>query len=71
MFAVYSAKYLSLKAVHNWVEKYSQGSSKVADDVPPGTEVAETTVKKLLFCWFRHTGKAMRQVYQWIDLKGF
>jgi hypothetical protein len=29
-----------------------------------GTEVAETTVKRLLYGWFRRTGKAMGQVYQ-------
>jgi hypothetical protein len=38
----------SRKAVHNWVEKFSQGRSKVADDARPGAEVAETTVKRLL-----------------------
>jgi hypothetical protein len=55
---------LSRKAVHNWVEKSSQGRSKVADDAWPGAEVVETTVKKLL-CWgFWLTGKAMWQVYQ-------
>jgi hypothetical protein len=31
MLPVYSGKYLSHKAVHNWVEKFSQGRSKVAD----------------------------------------
>jgi hypothetical protein len=29
MFPVYSGKCLSHKAVHNWVEKFSQGHSKV------------------------------------------
>jgi hypothetical protein len=29
-----------------------------------GAEVAETTVKRLLCCGFRRTGKAMGQVYQ-------
>jgi hypothetical protein len=32
MFIVHGGKCLSRKAVHNWVEKFSQGSSKVADD---------------------------------------
>jgi hypothetical protein len=32
--------------VHNWVEKFSQGRSKVADDARPGAEVVETTVKR-------------------------
>jgi hypothetical protein len=42
----------------------SQGRSKVADDVRPGAEVAETTVKRQLFCGFRRTGKAMGHVNQ-------
>jgi hypothetical protein len=45
MFPVYGLKCLSRKAVHNWVEKFSQGCSKVADDGRPGAEVAETTDK--------------------------
>jgi hypothetical protein len=64
MFSVYVGKCLSRKAVHNWVEKFSQGRSKVADDARPGAGVAEATVKRLLCCGFRRTGKAMRQVYQ-------
>jgi hypothetical protein len=32
MFPVYGEKCLSRKAVHSWVEKFSQGRSKVADD---------------------------------------
>jgi hypothetical protein len=47
---------LSLKAVHNQVEKFSQGRSKVSDDARPGAEVAETTVKRLLCYGFRHVG---------------
>jgi hypothetical protein len=43
MFPVYCGKCLSRKAVHNWVEKLSQESSKVADDARLGAEVAETT----------------------------
>jgi hypothetical protein len=35
MFTVYGGKCLSLKAVQNWVEKFSQGRSKVADDTRP------------------------------------
>jgi hypothetical protein len=41
---------LSREAVHNWVEKFSQGRSKVADDARSGAEVAEATIKKLLCC---------------------
>jgi hypothetical protein len=32
IFPVYSGKCLPCKMVHNWVEKFSQGCSKVADD---------------------------------------
>jgi hypothetical protein len=62
MFPVYGGKCLMYKAVHSWVEKFSQGRSKVADDARPGAEVAETTVKRFLCCGFRRTGKASRQV---------
>jgi hypothetical protein len=41
MFHVYDGKCFSRKAVHNWVEKYFQGRSKVADDARPRAEVAE------------------------------
>jgi hypothetical protein len=44
MFPVYGGKCLPRKAVHNWIEKFSQGRSKVADDARPGAEMAETTV---------------------------
>jgi hypothetical protein len=64
MFPLYSGKCLLRTAAHNWVEKFSQERSKVADDARPGAEVAETTVKRLLRCGFRRTGKAMGQVYQ-------
>jgi myo-inositol-1-phosphate synthase len=55
---------LPRKTVHNWVEKFSQGHSKVGDDEK---EVAETTVKRLLCCGFRRTGKAMGQEYQFFS----
>jgi hypothetical protein len=32
MFPVYGGKCLSRKAIHSWVEKLSQGRSKVSDD---------------------------------------
>jgi hypothetical protein len=38
------------KAVHNWVEKFFQGLSKVADDVRPGRPVeiaTEATVQRV------------------------
>jgi hypothetical protein len=61
LFAVESV--CRVKRVHNLVEKFSQGRSKVADDTRPGAEMIETTVKRLLRCGFRRTGKAMGQVY--------
>jgi hypothetical protein len=51
IFPVYAGKCLSCKAVHNWIEKFSQGRSKVADDARPGAEVTETTVKKTSVLW--------------------
>jgi hypothetical protein len=63
MFPVYGEKCLSHKAVHNWLEKFSQGCSAVAGDDLSYAEVAETTVKRLLCCRFRHTDKATGQVY--------
>jgi hypothetical protein len=75
MFPVYCGKCLPRTAVHNWVEKFSQGGSRVADDARPGAEVAETKVKRLLCCGFRRIAKAMGQVYQcwWIcrEIHGF
>jgi transposase len=43
MFPIYGGKCLSFKAVHNWVEKLSQGRSKVADDARPGLPVEIVT----------------------------
>jgi hypothetical protein len=54
MCPVYSGKCLSHKAVKNWVEKFSQGCSKVADDahqvcpVEIVTEAAVQRVEKLI-----------------------
>jgi hypothetical protein len=67
MFPVCGGKCLSRKAVHNWIEKFPQGRSKVADDDRPGclcAKVAEPTIKRLPCCGFRRNGKAMGQVYQ-------
>jgi hypothetical protein len=64
MFSVYGGKCLSRKALHNWVEKFSQGRSKNADYVRPDAEMAVTAVKNLPYCGFRSTGKAMGQMYQ-------
>jgi hypothetical protein len=41
-----------------------QGRLKVASDPRSVAEVAETTVKRLLCCGFRRTGKVRGQVYQ-------
>jgi hypothetical protein len=55
IFPAYVVKYLSCKAVHNWVEKFSQrrskiaGDAKVADDtrlVRPVEIVTEATVQR-------------------------
>jgi hypothetical protein len=59
-FPVYGGKSLSSTAVHNWVEKVSQGRTGSNG----GAEVTETTIKKLLCCGFRHADKAMGQVCQ-------
>jgi transposase len=50
MFSAYGGKCLSRKAVHNWIEKFCQGLSKVADDARPGRPVeiaTEATVQRL------------------------
>jgi hypothetical protein len=64
MFRVYGGKCLSRKAVHNWVEIFSQGHSKVADGGRPGAELAGITVKRVLCCGLGTTGKAMGQAHQ-------
>jgi hypothetical protein len=50
MFPIYGGKCLSCKAIHNWVEKFSQGCSKAADDARPGCPVeiaTEATVQRV------------------------
>jgi hypothetical protein len=64
VFPVYCGKCLSHKAVHSWVQKFSEKRSEVADDARRIAEVAETTVKRLLCCGFRRADNAMGQVYQ-------
>jgi hypothetical protein len=63
MFYIYGGKCLSRKAVHNRVEKFSQGRSKATENTWPGAEVAETAVERLLCCGFRRTDKAVGLVY--------
>jgi transposase len=50
IFPVYDGKCLLLKAVHNWVKKFSQGRLKVADDAQsrhPVEIVTEPTVQQV------------------------
>jgi hypothetical protein len=50
MLPVYGGKCLSRRAVRNWVEKFSQGRSKDADDARPGDPVetvTEATVQRV------------------------
>jgi hypothetical protein len=50
MFPVYGGKCLTHKTVHNLVEKFFQGRSKVADDARPGRPVetaTEATVQRV------------------------
>jgi hypothetical protein len=54
MFPVYCGKCLSRKAVNNWVEKFCEGRSKVADDARPSAEVAEITVKDFMLRVSKH-----------------
>jgi hypothetical protein len=54
MFPVYGWKSLSRKAVHNWVEKFSQGRSKVTDDVRPGAKGAENSQMTSVLVVSRH-----------------
>jgi hypothetical protein len=49
MFPAYVGKCLSRKAVHNWVEKFSHGRLKVADDE---TE-ARKCLRQVYQCWWR------------------
>jgi transposase len=50
MFPLYGGECLSYKAVDNWVKKFSEGHSKVADDSQPGHPVQiviEVTVQRV------------------------
>jgi hypothetical protein len=54
IFPVYSEKCLSCKAIHSWINKFSHGCAKVADDAQPGrlaeivTEATAQWVEKLI-----------------------
>jgi hypothetical protein len=52
IFHAYGGKCLSRKAVHNWVEKFFQGRSKVADDAQKGANMAKKTVKNFYAAGF-------------------
>jgi hypothetical protein len=43
MFPAYGGKCFSRKADHNWVEKFSQGQSKLADNARAGSPVEIAT----------------------------
>jgi hypothetical protein len=59
--SVYGGKCLSRKTVHNWAAKFRWWRRGWNG----GAELAETTVKRILCCGFRRTGKATGQVYHW------
>jgi hypothetical protein len=59
MFSVYGGKCLSRKAVHNWAANVSLMMYRLQWRCRSGWD----TVKRLLCCGFRRTGKAMGQVY--------
>jgi hypothetical protein len=64
MFPVYGGKCCRIKGFTTGLRNSLKDVRKVADDARPGVEVAEAIVKRLSCCRFRHTGKAMRQMYQ-------
>jgi hypothetical protein len=50
MFPIYGGKCLSRIAVLNWINKFSQGPSKIADNIRPGRHVetaTEATLKRV------------------------
>jgi hypothetical protein len=59
MFPPYGGKCLSRKAVHNWFEKFSNDVRISQMMLGADAEMPEATVKRLLCCGFRRTGKAM------------
>jgi hypothetical protein len=60
MLCVYGEKCLSRKAVHNWVEKFSQGRSKVADEDLPGRPVEIATAATVQ--WVEQLIRADRRI---------
>ncbi|BFZ08992.1 hypothetical protein BsWGS_12031 [Bradybaena similaris] len=50
MFPIYADKCLSRKVVHSWVEKFSQGRSKIVDEIQSGHPVetaAEASMQRV------------------------
>jgi hypothetical protein len=64
MFSIHARKYLSRKAVHNWVEIFSQGGSKVADYETEVRKWLRQQSKYFYAAGFERTGKALGEVYQ-------
>jgi hypothetical protein len=64
MFPVYSGKCLLRNAVHNCVEKFSQGRSKIAEMPDQELKWLRQQSKDFHACGFRRTGKAIGQVHQ-------
>jgi hypothetical protein len=65
-FRVHGGKCLPRKAVHNWVEKFSQGRLKVADGARPDRPV-EIAIEQLGSGWkslFELTGGKRQTVQQ-------
>jgi hypothetical protein len=59
-FLFMGVKCFSSETVHTWVANVSLLTKKLKG----GAQVAETTVKRLIFCGFLHTGKVMGQVHE-------
>jgi hypothetical protein len=60
IFPAYGGKCLSCKVVRNWIDTFSQGRSKVADDARPGRSVeiaTEATVQ-----WVEELIRADRRI---------
>jgi hypothetical protein len=73
IFPAYGGKFLSHKAFHNWIEKFSQRRSKIAYDGRPGrpveiaTEAIVQPVEELIRSYRRITidSVAIGQMYRW------
>jgi hypothetical protein len=70
IFPVYGGKCLSRKAVHNWVEKFSQGRSKVADDIRPGLPVEILVATTARYLYASGFDALVKQWNKWINVDG-